>query len=412
MKILTMPATSASSHRAPQHWFCQPPACEDAQQGDEALAAEVLAYLGAAVPAAPSVVDRRRAAAASTNSGSSGSGYDLTDSDAEEDNDEAYRPCKVRVLPSPGSPGGMLARRSYTWRGISSRRAQKQLRQLDTQQQQQQQQAVAADAGTSPTHSTRSTASDVDCEPCPTCRLPQQQQVQQQAQQQQAQQQEGSLPLAAVAGPNTVAAAEAAAGTKEGDRDWAALTTWLRMNIHNPRTAKKVVPFVGQQDGATGRWTFGLNPALCWAEVSPDTRRRLQHLPAEASKAFAAKYPGRPPGDWRLKSQKYKPRGTPQTFLVWLEDIVISLHSVYLQHEGSGSPGKAAASEAGASEAGASGAAASGAAASGTASVVALSVASPSGVNGAAASGVGGAAVAGGHLASCGTSALLHMPAQ
>ena len=90
------------------------------------------------------------------------------------------------------------------------------------------------------------------------------------------------------------------------------LTTWLRMNIHHPRTAKKLILFVGQRDAASGRWAFRLHPQLCWADVSPDTRQRLRHLPAEAQQAFARKYPGRPPADWRLKSQRYKPPGSSQ----------------------------------------------------------------------------------------------------
>ena len=48
-----------------------------------------------------------------------------------------------------------------------------------------------------------------------------------------------------------------------------------------PRTAKKVVLFVGQRDGS-GRWEFGLNPALTWADVSVDTKLRLRDLLCEA----------------------------------------------------------------------------------------------------------------------------------
>ena len=37
------------------------------------------------------------------------------------------------------------------------------------------------------------------------------------------------------------------AATGDRDKDWAALTTWLRMNLHHPRTAKRQVLFVGHQ---------------------------------------------------------------------------------------------------------------------------------------------------------------------
>ncbi len=139
--------------------------------------------------------------------------------------DVEYRARKVRVLPSTSSSGtttGMLARRTYTWRGISSRRAQKQQRQLDAmqaaaQQAQQHQQAeqqpqeregLPAVSGGSPGSGT--------CLAAATAASMQQQQPQ----------------------PSTAAAAAAAASSgsggsssasKEGDRDWAALTTWLRM---------------------------------------------------------------------------------------------------------------------------------------------------------------------------------------
>lgn len=54
-------------------------------------------------------------------------------------------------------------------------------------------------------------------------------------------------------------------------------------NIHHPRTAKKVVMFTGARDPASGRWTFALNPALCWRDLSADTRLRLAGLLEEAS---------------------------------------------------------------------------------------------------------------------------------
>lgn len=90
---------------------------------------------------------------------------------------------------------------------------------------------------------------------------------------------------------------------------------------------------MGQRDAASGRWAFRLNPALTWSDISAETRHRLQHLPAEAAQAFARKYPNRPPGDWRVKSQKYKPLKSSQTHLVLVEELVSGLHCVWQQHE-------------------------------------------------------------------------------
>ena len=98
--------------------------------------------------------------------------------------------------------------------------------------------------------------------------------------------------------------------------------------------------FVGQQDAASGRWTFGLNPALSWGDVGADTHQRLRHLPAEAQQAFCRKYPTRPPADWRCKSQKYQPPGSCQAHLVLLEDLVLTLHAAHQRDErGSGGSG-------------------------------------------------------------------------
>jgi hypothetical protein len=106
------------------------------------------------------------------------------------------------------------------------------------------------------------------------------------------------------------------------------------------------VLFVGQRAAASNRWAFRLNPSLTWADVSPETRQRLQHLPQEAAQAFRSKYPSREPEEWRLKSQKYKPPGTSQTSLVLLEDLVVSLHAVWQQHEGGSAAGAPEAAEA------------------------------------------------------------------
>lgn len=112
------------------------------------------------------------------------------------------RPRKVRVLSPTGSESSqLLTRRTYTWRGICCRRAEKQQRQLEALHHQQLQQAAAPSL---PAHSSGS-----DTEPgCPTPTA-----AEGQAQQ-------------AAAAPSSGAAAGC---SREGDRDWAALTTWLRM---------------------------------------------------------------------------------------------------------------------------------------------------------------------------------------
>jgi hypothetical protein len=39
---------------------------------------------------------------------------------------------------------------------------------------------------------------------------------------------------------------------KDNGKEWAALTTWLRMNLHHPRTNKRVILFLGHQEPSTG----------------------------------------------------------------------------------------------------------------------------------------------------------------
>lgn len=65
------------------------------------------------------------------------------------------------------------------------------------------------------------------------------------------------------------------------DKEWAALTTWIRMNLHQPRTAKRVVLFTGEWDGSLQRWVFQLNEELTWDDVGPETKLRLRTLPEE-----------------------------------------------------------------------------------------------------------------------------------
>ncbi len=162
---------------------------------EEALCAEVLACLSGGWPPLPQpAVERRTTAAAASHSHS----QSQTDSDCGAEDAEC-RPHKVRIVaaadgsgssdgdggrvrkaparavPADGATAGLLQRRTYTWRGVSARRAEKQQRQLDALQQQ---------AG-------------------------------------------------GAAAPEAAAVAalelEEASSCKEGARAWAALTTWLRM---------------------------------------------------------------------------------------------------------------------------------------------------------------------------------------
>lgn len=155
----------------------------------------MLACLSAGWPPLPQpAAERRPAAAAASHSHS----QSQTDSDCGNDDAEC-RPRKVRIVeaeagsgsgsseggrarkvparvpPAAGATSGLLQRRTYTWRGVSSRRAEKQQRQLDALQQQ----------------ATEAAAPEA----------------------------------AAVAALEM----EEASSCKEGARAWAALTTWLRM---------------------------------------------------------------------------------------------------------------------------------------------------------------------------------------
>jgi len=130
------------------------------------------------------------------------------------------------------------------------------------------------------------------------------------------------------------------AQTANKDKEWAALTTWLRMNLHHPRTAKRKVLFVGHQNAETSRWVFELNESLTWDDVSDETKQRLGTIEEEARMAFARKYPNRDVEEWERKAQKYRPqpgssaRGTFRNQqLVPLGDIVKSLFSIWKAHE-------------------------------------------------------------------------------
>mmetsp|Transcript_17780 Transcript_17780/g.58183 ORF Transcript_17780/g.58183 Transcript_17780/m.58183 type:complete len:222 (+) Transcript_17780:2455-3120(+) len=122
----------------------------------------------------------------------------------------------------------------------------------------------------------------------------------------------------------------------ERNKEWAALTTWLRMNLHQPRTAKRKVLFIGKKDPANGIWTFALNPNLTWDEVSIETKQRLGTLMDEVVTAFVRKYPSRPVEDWTLKLCKYKIPGdfSKTHHKVPLKDVVDSLCRLYAEHEG------------------------------------------------------------------------------
>ncbi|GIL64469.1 hypothetical protein Vafri_18379 [Volvox africanus] len=117
------------------------------------------------------------------------------------------------------------------------------------------------------------------------------------------------------------------------DKEWAALTTWLRMNLHQPRTAKREVLFLGQHTEGRG-WHFFLNPALGWGDVSVETKMRLRTLPQETELAFMRKYPCKPGRDWVKKTQKYRPPGCVVTYAVPLVDMIYSLTAIYYRFEG------------------------------------------------------------------------------
>jgi len=116
---------------------------------------------------------------------------------------------------------------------------------------------------------------------------------------------------------------------KEQDKEWAALTTWLRMNLHQPRTNKRQVLFLADTPGPNEHWSFKLNPELSWDDVSEDTKLRLKSLPEETEAAYASKYPGRPSREWRVKTQKYRPPGATATVQVPLGEMVYSLQRIY-----------------------------------------------------------------------------------
>ncbi|DBA81500.1 TPA: hypothetical protein ACH3X1_007276 [Trebouxia sp. C0004] len=115
-------------------------------------------------------------------------------------------------------------------------------------------------------------------------------------------------------------------------KEWAALTTWLRMNLHQARTAKRQVCFVGRKSHELGRWVFSLNPNLPWSEVSRETKQRS--LPNEAEEqAFVHKYPVRDPSGWQDKALKYKPGCSSDAYDIAMGPLVSDLHTLYLKHE-------------------------------------------------------------------------------
>jgi len=165
-------------------------------------------------------------------------------------------------------------------------------------------------------------------------------------------------------------------------KEWAALTTWLRMNLHQPRTAKRKVLFVGHhptlhpvpgaevnmRPGAAAAGTkrapekteeaparktqrreetesarfklrerrraeedfvFVLNPELRWSDVGHDTRVRMRTLVEETMDIFGRKYVKRRPEDWEKKLQKYRPPGTGKSFNVPLANVVRGIQDAY-----------------------------------------------------------------------------------
>lgn len=102
------------------------------------------------------------------------------------------------------------------------------------------------------------------------------------------------------------------------DKEWAALTTWIRMNLHQPRTQKRVVLFVGCWVEASGRWVFNLNQELTWDDVGAETKLRLRTLPEETVRVPALPglaWPGRCPDSVSRPAMAWAAvsRGTPGT---------------------------------------------------------------------------------------------------
>jgi hypothetical protein len=173
-------------------------------------------------------------------------------------------------------------------------------------------------------------------------------------------------------------------------KEWAAMTTWIRMNLHRPRTARRKVLFVGHhhtlhpvlgggegtgdegdepKEGSTlashpeavggkrkiasvggqeepasvppvspplrGRkreeddFVFVLNPDLDWSDVGHDTRVRMKTLVAECADIFTRKYKKRAPWEWERKIQKYRPPGTNKTFNVPMGCVVRGIQEAY-----------------------------------------------------------------------------------
>ena len=170
-------------------------------------------------------------------------------------------------------------------------------------------------------------------------------------------------------------------------KEWAALTTWIRMNLHQPRTTRRKVLFVGHHPtlnpvldaetpeseklgeeplvgekraaprgaddlgvrprGGKARRTgapsassrgrkrdeddfvFVLNPDLEWSDVGHDTRVRMKTLVAETMDIFERKYKKRKAWEWERKVQKYRPPGTNKTFNVPLGNVVRGIQEAY-----------------------------------------------------------------------------------
>jgi hypothetical protein len=166
-------------------------------------------------------------------------------------------------------------------------------------------------------------------------------------------------------------------------KEWAALTTWIRMNLHQPRTTQRKVLFVGhhptlhpvledvrekEEKGIEGKegktvkvgskrnsnaaglgssskptklmhvrggvrkeddFQFVLNPDLDWSDVGHDTRIRMKTLVQETMDIFQRKYKKRKPWEWERKVQKYRPPGSGKTFSVPLGCVVRGIQEAY-----------------------------------------------------------------------------------
>lgn len=97
------------------------------------------------------------------------------------------------------------------------------------------------------------------------------------------------------------------------------------MNLHQPRTTKRCVLFLGVPGCTADSWSFRLNPLITWDDVSLETKLRLKTLVQETEAAFLQKYPDCQVSQWENKTQKYQLPGSEASTDVRLADMVYSL---------------------------------------------------------------------------------------